>query len=168
MTPDLINNFNFWYSIFSTVIGIILLVTSVGLIIKSWLDSKNQKVQVKIWMQDANGISLSLQRIVKDNLDGRYSSTNDIANAIWSIQASAFALYQSLYEERCISEKEFIEDQQRLREDLRKQNKRNIQGNKGILPPSPISPPIENKLPQLSKHLSVTKKLVKPIKRQSN
>lgn len=103
------------YSVVSTVIGVILLIVSVGLTVKTWLDSKNKKVQVKIWMQDANGISNALQRVVSDNLEGRYSSTKDMGNTIWSIQAMAFALYQSLYEERCLSEKEFIAEQKEVR-----------------------------------------------------
>lgn len=113
-----VNNFTFWYSIISTVIGILLLVASVGFALKTWLDSKNKKAQVKIWMQDANGVQTSLQRVVGDNLQGRYSSTNDMANAIWAIQAMAFALYQSLFEERCVSEKDFIKEQNDLRREL--------------------------------------------------
>ena len=61
-------------------------------------DGKNQsekiKAQVKVWMQDANGIRTALQRIVRDNLDGRYSSTNDMGNTVWGIEATASALYQ--------------------------------------------------------------------------
>jgi Rps23 Pro-64 3,4-dihydroxylase Tpa1-like proline 4-hydroxylase len=111
----------FWYSIISTVVGLILLVISVGLTVKAWLDAQNKKMQVKIWMQDANGIQQALSRIIRDNLDKRYSSTNDMANAIFAVQASAFALYQSLYEERCLTEAEFKEDQQELRKKIKEQ-----------------------------------------------
>lgn len=114
-------NFIFWYSIISTLISLILLIISVGLAVKTWLDAQNKKMQVKIWMQDANGIQLALSRMIADNLAKRYSSTDDMANAIFAVQASAFALYQSLYEERCLKEKDFIADQQELRRKVKEQ-----------------------------------------------
>lgn len=90
----------FGWSIISTLIGI-----------WQFFENKNQKekikVQVKVWMQDANGISLGLKRIVRDNIDKRYSTTNDVCNAVWAIESSANALYQSLYEERCVTEEEY-------------------------------------------------------------
>lgn len=115
------DQFTLWYSIISTVVGLVLLIITVGLTVKAVLDSKNKKMQVKIWMQDANGIQQALSRIVRDNLDKRYSSTNDMANAIFAIQASAFALYQSLYEERWLTEEEFKADQQELKKKIKEQ-----------------------------------------------
>ena len=84
-------------------------------------EKQRKKDQVKIWMQDANGINIGLQRIVRDNFDKRYTSKNDIANSVWSLQASAFALYQSLYEERCVTEDEYKQSRQELREQIKKQ-----------------------------------------------
>lgn len=101
-----------------------MLIVSVGLGVKAWYDAKNKKAQVKIWMQDANGLQVSLARIIQDNLGGRYSSTNDMANAIWSLQSIAFSLYQSLYEERCLDEKEFIKEQQALRKELNENDRK--------------------------------------------
>jgi TPP-dependent pyruvate/acetoin dehydrogenase alpha subunit len=72
-------------------------------------------------MQDANGISQGLPRIVKDILDRRCSSTDDMANSIWFLQESVFALHQSLYEERCVTEEEFKQLQQELKEQVKKQ-----------------------------------------------
>ena len=109
-------DFFFWWSVVSTSISIILLAFSIW---QYWVGrSKNEKsqAQTKVWMQDANGISEGLRRIVVDNLGGRYSSTNDVCNAIWSVHASANALYQSLYEERCVTEEEYRARQKKLSE----------------------------------------------------
>ncbi|MEN9647217.1 MAG: hypothetical protein RLY57_21 [Candidatus Parcubacteria bacterium] len=114
-------DFFFWWSIISTLIGFLFVIFSVW---QYWV-GKNQeeknKAQVKIWMQDANGISSALQRIVKDNLDGRYSSTNDMANSIWSVEAMSKSFYQSLYEERCVTEEEYKIRQKRLSDLIDKQ-----------------------------------------------
>jgi hypothetical protein len=113
--------FFFWWSVVSTVIGILLLCFSLWQV-KSAIDERRRNAaQVKIWMQDANGIQNSLQRVVIDNLGKRYGTTDDMANTIWSLQATAFALYQSLYEERCITEEEYKEMQRELREHVRNQ-----------------------------------------------
>ncbi len=82
-------------------------------------------------MQDANGIQTALARIVRDNLDKRYSSTNDMANATWAVHSSAFALYQSLYEERCVTEEEFKEQQKELKEELKKNQSNGEVANPG-------------------------------------
>ncbi len=104
----------FWWSIISTIIGLGLLCFSIWQY-KEGL-GKEEKIiaQVKVWMQEANGLQQALQRIVSDNLTGRYSSTNDVCNTIWALQISAFSLYQSLYEERCITEKEYKEHQNKI------------------------------------------------------
>lgn len=114
-------DFFFWWSVVSTIIGIILLCFSVHEKVTASSEKQRKKDQVKIWMQDANGISLALLRIVQDNLGKRYSSTNDMANAVWGLQASAFSLYQSLYEERCVTEEEYKQLQQELKEQVKKQ-----------------------------------------------
>ncbi|MDD5032855.1 MAG: hypothetical protein PHC85_01945 [Candidatus Pacebacteria bacterium] len=107
-------NFLFWWSIVSTFIGVILLCFSIW----QYKDGKNQsgkiRAQVKVWMEQANGLSLALQRIVADNLSKRYSTTNDVCNAVWALQISAFSLYQSLYEERCVTEEEYKARQKKI------------------------------------------------------
>jgi hypothetical protein len=77
-------------------------------------------------MQNANGISQSLLKIVRDNLDKRYSTTNDIANAVWAMQSSAFALNQSLYEERCVTEEEYKQLQDELKQQFKKQREQQL------------------------------------------
>lgn len=99
----------------SLVLNVILTIISVGLAVANWKDAQKKNDQVKIWMEQANGISVALQRIIQDKWQGLYSSVNDITNAVYVAQASAFSLYQSLYEERILSEKEVKEHQKRLR-----------------------------------------------------
>lgn len=111
-------NIFFWWSIFSTSIGVILLYASLWQYWKARNQEVKIKSQVKIWMQDASGISLALNRIIIDNLQKRFSSTNDVCNAVWAVHASAFALYQSLYEERCVTEEEYKDRQKKLLEKL--------------------------------------------------
>jgi hypothetical protein len=110
-----------WWSLLSTVIGVIL----AGVSIWQYIENRDQKekvmAQVKVWMEGANGVSQALQRIVRDNIDKRYSSTDDVCNAIWAVQSAAFALYQSLYEERCVTEEEYRARQKKLWEKLEAQ-----------------------------------------------
>jgi hypothetical protein len=82
-------------------------------------------------MQDANGLSESLGKIIKDIEDNKYSSATDIRNAIWAVQSCASAIYQSLYEERCITEKEYKEKQKKLADLIERQrNEQMILGKK--------------------------------------
>ena len=118
--------FLFWWSVVSTIIAIATTVGGVWLLCKSIKQAevaeseKNRKKdQVKIWMQHADGVSLGLKRIVRDNIDGRYSSTKDIASAVFALEASAFALRQSLYEERCVTEPEYKQQQKEIMEKLK-------------------------------------------------
>src|SRR5262249_33446386 len=101
-------------SVVSTVLNVILIGASIWLLGQSNNEREKTKAQVKIWMQHASGISNGLVRIVQDNLTGRYGSTNDVCNAVWAVQASAAGLYQSLYEERCMTEDEFKSTQKRF------------------------------------------------------
>ena len=107
-------DFFFWWSIISTLIGLIFMAISIWQYWENQSELKKNKAQVKVWMQDANGIRSALQRIVQDNLSKRYSSTNDMGNAVWSIEATAGSLYQSLYEERCVTEEEYRARQKKL------------------------------------------------------
>lgn len=98
----------------STILGLGFVAISIWQhwISRSQIEKNN--AQVKVWMQDANGIRQALQRIVRDNLDSRFSSTNDMGNAVWSVEANAGALYQSLYEERCVTEEQYKARQKTL------------------------------------------------------
>ena len=107
-------DFLFWWSVVSTILGVLLLCFSIW----QYKEGENQKekikAQVKVWMQQANGLQQSLNRVVNDNLNKRYSSTDDVCNTIWAIERSAFSLYQSLYEERCVTEEEYKEHQNQI------------------------------------------------------
>lgn len=113
-------NIFFWWSIVTTILSILFLIVSIWQYFEGLKQKERNTAQVKVWMQGANGVSLSLQRIVQDNLSKRYSSTNDVCNAVWAVHANAFSLYQSLYEERSITEKEYKEQQKELIAELRK------------------------------------------------
>ena len=101
--------------------GLILGFVSMFQYLKAKNSEEKQNAQVKIWMQDANGISTALNRIVVDNHGNRYSNRTDIACSVWAVQSSAFTLYQSLYEERCVTEKEYKERQKKLADKLDEQ-----------------------------------------------
>jgi hypothetical protein len=114
-------DFFFWWSIISTILSFILVCFSVWQYWASRSQEQKIRAQVKVWMQDANGVSLALQRIIADNLTRRFSSTNDVCNAVFAVQASASALYQGLYEERCVTEEEYKERQKKIMDKLDKQ-----------------------------------------------
>ena len=86
----------FWISVITTILSVILTVIAIWQYKNGQSQADRIKAQVKIWMQDANGISQGMKRIVSDNLAGRYHSTNDVCNAIWGLEATAFSLYQGL------------------------------------------------------------------------
>jgi hypothetical protein len=113
-------DFFFWWSIISTIFGGIFLVLSIWQYWKSESEKGKNNAQVKVWMQEANGLSQALQRIISDNLAGRYSTPNDVCNSIWALQISAFSLYQSLYEERCVTEEEYKTRQRKIGDLLEK------------------------------------------------
>ncbi len=104
-----------WVSIVSLLINVILIVYSYGLHIASNKESESRNAQVKIWMQYANGITHGLQRITSNFLEGLWSEKDDITGAVHSMEAVSFSLYQSLYEERVITEEEYKEEQMKLR-----------------------------------------------------
>lgn len=83
-------------------------------------EEQRHKAQVKVWHNAANGISLGMTRIVIDANQDRYTALKDVTSSVFALQAAAFSLQQSLYEERAIDEKEFISEQKELREELKK------------------------------------------------
>jgi len=74
--------------------------------------------------------------VLTNGLTDKFSTPRDVANAIWGIQSSAFALYQSLYEERCITEEEYIERQKKIFERLEERHEQQDQS----IAPDTISP----------------------------
>ncbi len=120
-------DFFFWWSVISTVIGILLLIVSIWQYFKAKAQENKVQAQVKVWMQDANGIGGALNRIVVDNASGRYSSANDVCNAVLAVHSCANALYQSLYEERCVTEEEYRARQKRLADAIDKQQMQQLE-----------------------------------------
>lgn len=120
---ETVNTFLFWWSIISTFVGVLLLIGDAVLFVLNRKEKDHKADQVKIWQQDANGISQGLKRIVIDVNQDRYSAIKDVASAVWSLEASAFALQQSLYEERAMTEEEYKQQQKELREELKKSRK---------------------------------------------
>lgn len=115
-----INSFLLWWSVVSTVVALFLLIGDVILFVLNRKEKDHKKDQVKIWQQDANGVSQGLKRIVIDVNQNNYSAIKDVASAVWSLEAAAFALQQSLYEERAMTEEEYKQQQKELREELKK------------------------------------------------
>lgn len=104
-----------WFSIVSLIINVVLIVYSYGLYIASKKEKESRNAQVKIWMQYANGITHGLQRITANFLENLWTKKEDITGAVHSMEAVSFSLYQSLYEERVISEDEYKEEQKKIR-----------------------------------------------------
>lgn len=111
-----------WVDVLSICLNAILIIVSAGLAVAGWKDNQKKNDQVKIWMEQANGIQQSLNRIVQDKWANNYTEIKDVTSAVWAIQASSFALYQSLYDER-VGEKDYLERQKAIRKDLEKQRK---------------------------------------------
>lgn len=117
-----INQITYWWSIISTIIGIILLGITIWSVAVNKKEKERKIAQVKIWQHYANGISLGLKRIVYDANTSRYTDLKDITSAVWSVEASAFSLYFSLYEERTIPEDEYKQEQKIMRENINKKD----------------------------------------------
>lgn len=114
----------FWISVVSFIVNVLLTMAGIGLWVANNKEKDRRNAQVKIWMQDANGLTQALVRIIQDKWNGLYSSVQDVVNAVNAVHASAFALYQSLYEERTITEDEWKTQQAALRAQLLNQNNR--------------------------------------------
>lgn len=113
------NDFLTWFSVVSLSINVLLIVFSYGLHVSSKKEKESRNSQVKIWMQSALGVSNGLQRITSNFLEELWTNKADIVGAVHSVDASAFSLYQSLYEERTLSEEEYKKEQKILRESTR-------------------------------------------------
>jgi hypothetical protein len=114
-SPD----FFLWTSVITTIFSVILL----GFSIWQYLSGKSEKeksdAQVKIWMEEANGIYKGLGAIYVNSLhsgrgDNTYSSVNDVGMAVYAVAENTKALYQSLYEQRCVTETEYRKQQSEI------------------------------------------------------
>jgi len=97
-----------WWSIISTILGIIFLLGNVVQFISNKKEKEIHKSQVKIWQHHAAGINHGLYYLIAKD---RFSSVADIQQAIMAIQPSTYSLFQSLNEERLFSEQEIKEKQ---------------------------------------------------------
>ena len=111
-------DFFFWTSIIMTLSSIGLTGFSIWQYLSVQAERKKGDAQVKIWMQDASGLDNALRTLAVNSMDtittSKYSSVNDIGMAIFALASSAKALYQSLYEERCVTEEEYTKQQREI------------------------------------------------------
>jgi signal transduction histidine kinase len=119
-------DFFFWISIFSTVASIVLLFFSIWQYLVGKSEKEKNSAQIKIWMEGANGLHQSLRTIgisaiSQSGMTSKYSSVNDVGLAIYGVADNAKALYQSLYEERCVTEAEYTKQQTEIGDAMHQQ-----------------------------------------------
>lgn len=109
-------DFFFWWSVFSTLLGVGFLYWDLWQFAINRKEKEIHKSQVKIWQHYAQGLSLGLHGVLKEN----FSSVDDVKKAVAVAAASTFSLYSSLNEERLFSEKEIkdkqLENEKRFKE----------------------------------------------------
>jgi hypothetical protein len=131
-------DFFFWWSIVATIISLFLLCFSIWQHLSVESEVRKGDAQVKIWMQDANGLRAGLQTIVvncivppNQQATSKYSSVNDVGMAVYAFSSAAQALYQSLYEERCITEEEYRQQQKKFSDAMQAQQLKKINEPEG-------------------------------------
>lgn len=128
-------DFFFWASIVSTIFAFLSIIYSVWQYRKVESEKQKGDAQVKIWMQDANGIYQGLQTLAVNCLNtttpaigtNKFSSITDVGVALYSFASSAKALYQSLYEERCVTEDIYRKRQNDIGEAMHKQTLKSLE-----------------------------------------
>ncbi|HCC06372.1 TPA: hypothetical protein DEP94_03385 [Candidatus Nomurabacteria bacterium] len=112
------NNFLFWWSVVSTVFGVLFLIANVAQLVayikeKSLIlkEKEIHKGQVKVWQHHAQGVQMGLFILTQ----GKYSTVDDLREAVKGLQQSAQSLYISLNEERLFTDQE-IKDKQLQKE----------------------------------------------------
>ncbi|MFA5312218.1 MAG: hypothetical protein WC375_02730 [Methanomassiliicoccales archaeon] len=132
-SPD----FFFWTSIVTTILSLLLLCFSIWQHLAAETGRVKGDAQVKIWMEAANGISRGLQSIAINGMPTndpnfpKYSSVRDMGMAVYAFSDSAKALYQSLYEERCVTETEYSRQQKEIGDALHAQRLNKIKEEAG-------------------------------------
>ena len=115
-----INQFIFWWSVVSTVIGMGLLGWDIWQLAASKKDKELQlkekqlhKAQVKIWQHFANGINNNIMNLGLSlgNENLKEIGAKQLGEMLRGIQASTYALYTSLNEERLFTDDEIKERQ---------------------------------------------------------
>jgi high-affinity Fe2+/Pb2+ permease len=124
-------DFFFWSSIIMTVISLILVGFSIWQYLSVQSEKKKGDAQVKIWMQSAQGLDTALRTISVNTMNHastrQYSSVNDVGMAIFALAENAQALYQSLYEERCVTEEEYTTQQREIGNAMHKKRLNDIE-----------------------------------------
>lgn len=103
-----------WWSVVSTLIGIVFLIGNVGqhvaLVKEKDLIQKEKEIhksQVKVWQHYANGIQSALFLLAYKG----FNSVPDMKTAVEATQQVANSLYTSLNEERLFTDEEIKEKQ---------------------------------------------------------
>jgi signal transduction histidine kinase len=112
-------DFFFWLSIVTTLLSFGLFAFSLWQYLKVEKEREKSKAQIKIWMEDARGIDAALRNIginaiSSSGMQSKFSSVNDVGLAVYALADTAKALYRSLYEERCITETEYVKQQNEI------------------------------------------------------
>lgn len=105
-----------WWSIISTIIGLVFLGWDIWQLSASKKEKELHKAQVKIWQHHASGLVHGLINISQDT----FSTAKDNQQATKALLASAHSLYTSLNEERLFTEKEIKEKQLKTEEEFKK------------------------------------------------
>lgn len=138
-------DFFFWVSILTTFSSFIFLIASIWQYLHGKAEKEKSSAQVKIWMEEANGITASLKNIGVNAIAGttvaHYTTVNDVGLAVYAASENARALYQSLYEERCVTEIEYRAQQKEIGKAMHEQRLNSIIASQNAtipLPPTQI------------------------------
>lgn len=130
-------DFFFWTSIITTLLSIGLLCFSIWQYQQAEIERQKGDAQVKIWMQDAKGLHDGLQKMAVDCMTivggivtPKYSSIEDVGKAIYAFSNMTNALYQSLFEERCVTEEEYRARQKEIADEMHKKQIEKIKSGK--------------------------------------
>ncbi|GEM_PF-1551507 len=136
--------FLFWWSIVSTILGVVFLVANVGQLVayikEKGLTLKEKEIhksQVKVWQQHAFGIQRGLFVVTL----GKFSTVEDIRESVKAMQQDADSLYKSLNEERLFSDEEIKERQIQNEKDIQETLRKTSEQNRGVSTSSSSSAP---------------------------
>lgn len=117
------NDFLFWWSVVSTILGVLFLIANVAQFValekeKDLIQKEKEihKSQVKVWQHHAEGVSKGLFILIHKG----FASTDDLKTAVESNYQVANSLYTSLNEERLFTDEEIKAKQIRREEENKK------------------------------------------------
>lgn len=130
-------NFFFWWSAVSTVLGVLFLIANVAQLVayikeKSLIlkEKEIHKGQVKVWQHHAFGIQRGLFVITL----GKFSAVDDLRESVKALQQDAQSLYTSLNEERLFTDEEIKAKQIQGEKETQERLRSIDQQNQRILP----------------------------------